>query len=529
MRPPARIDLDHHARLDPVAGSSALFLRQRLERRLVRTQRLQLLPQIAGRPAGEAGAHPAGIDRLAVFVIAKDEGAHGAWIDRGGRVAEHDEFLLLGAFGLEPIAGAAGAIRRIAQFRNDAFELQVASVLEQPGTLGLEMLAETNPAAGRGVGQNVLQQLLARQQRRAREIVAIEMQEVEGVEHEIVAARFQLLLEGAEARMALRILDHDLAVDQRLPRRQCRQRRGDGLELAGPIETSPRLELDLAAGETGLHAVAVEFDLVDPVRRIRRRVAQQRQAWRHEVRKRCRPGAGNLRAVGGRRWALAALRRLRLLRRGAHLALARARRGRRASRLAVGVPHRRGRRGRARGFLAHRLAGGDLVDIAAGDGRQRLFLENIRILRGARVFVGGLDQEPRLLPLAGPLAHPDQMPATAKLVAFQAEFEVTLLVSLVGVALRKPLPPVPYHHRSAAVLALRDRALERVVFDRVILDMDREALFSRHHAWAAGHRPALHHAVELQPQIVMQPPGRMLLNRRRRAPWRVPSCRAARG
>ena len=45
-----------------------------------------------------------------------------------------------------------------------------------------------------------------------------------------------------------------------------------------------------------------------------------------------------------------------------------------------------------------------------------------------------------------------------------------------------------------------------------VFDMDGKALFTRIEARPPGHRPAFHDAVEFEAQVVMQPPGRMLLN-----------------
>ena len=51
---------------------------------------------------------------------------------------------------------------------------------------------------------------------------------------------------------------------------------------------------------------------------------------------------------------------------------------------------------------------------------------------------------------------------------------------------------------------------KRVVFDGVILDMDGEPLVVGIEARAARDRPALHDAVEFEPQVVVQP-GRVML------------------
>ena len=67
-------------------------------------------------------------------------------------------------------------------------------------------------------------------------------------------------------------------------------------------------------------------------------------------------------------------------------------------------------------------------------------------------------------------------------------------------------------HGAAAILALRDGALEAVVLDRVVLDMHGQPLLAGDKARAAGDRPALHHAVKLEAEVVMQAPRRVLLD-----------------
>src|SRR3974390_3206959 len=104
------------------------------------------------------------------------------------------------------------------------------------------------------------------------------------------------------------------------------------------------------------------------------------------------------------------------------------------------------------------------------------------------------------------------MPAAAQLLAFKFEFEMAFGQSLVRIAIRRPMAAIPDHHGAAAVFAFRDRSLEGVVVDRVIFDADGKPPFGRIEARGGGPRPALHHAIEFQPQIVMEPPRRVLLN-----------------
>src|SRR5690606_15919536 len=104
-------------------------------------------------------------------------------------------------------------------------------------------------------------------------------------------------------------------------------------------------------------------------------------------------------------------------------------------------------------------------------------------------------------------------------LTLQLELEIALLVAgpqsryrisirgdgVVGAA-------VPEHHRPSAVLALGDRPLELAVVDRMVLDFHRQALDGRIDARALRHGPALHDAVQLQPEIVVQPAGVVLLD-----------------
>src|SRR5208282_5043997 len=69
---------------------------------------------------------------------------------------------------------------------------------------------------------------------------------------------------------------------------QCRDRLGDALEAVGPVERFAREQFHLAVVEalieSCLDAIAVEFDLVEPVTTARWYVVQRGEARRHEVR-----------------------------------------------------------------------------------------------------------------------------------------------------------------------------------------------------------------------------------------------------
>ncbi len=108
--------------------------------------------------------------------------------------------------------------------------------------------------------------------------------------------------------------------------------------------------------------------------------------------------------------------------------------------------------------------------------------------------------------------HANEMPAATQFFAGESEIEMPFLQSLVRIAFRMPLPAIPDHHGTAAIFALRDAPFELVVFNRVVLDVNGKTLLARNEARPARDRPALHDAVEFQPQVVMQPPGGMFLD-----------------
>ena len=104
------------------------------------------------------------------------------------------------------------------------------------------------------------------------------------------------------------------------------------------------------------------------------------------------------------------------------------------------------------------------------------------------------------------------MPVAFQLLALEAELQVALLVAEFGVELGRPGAAVPDHDRAGAIFARGDDALEAAVFERVIFDMDGQPLLAGDEARPLRHRPALQHAAEFEPEIVVRTAGSMLLD-----------------
>src|SRR5262245_39693660 len=128
------------------------------------------------------------------------------------------------------------------------------------------------------------------------------------------------------------------------------------------------------------------------------------------------------------------------------------------------------------------------------------------------MLVLGLDQQPVLLAALVAAFHVHEVPAAFELAAAEIDDQVPLGQLLVRIALGGPAPAVPDDHAASAVLALGDAALEFAVVERMVLRAHRQPLVPRREAGAAGDGPAFQHTVELQAQIVMQPPRGMLVH-----------------
>src|SRR6185312_14231022 len=128
-----------------------------------------------------------------------------------------------------------------------------------------------------------------------------------------------------------------------------------------------------------------------------------------------------------------------------------------------------------------------------------------------RLLVALLDEEPRLLALVLVAVHAHQRPAPVELLAVELELELAFTVALARIAEGQPFAAVPNDHGASAVLPGRDHALEARVGERMVLHVHRHAPHVRIEARALGHRPALERAVELEAEVVMQPPRRVLL------------------
>src|SRR5690606_1597037 len=102
-------------------------------------------------------------------------------------------------------------------------------------------------------------------------------------------------------------------------------------------------------------------------------------------------------------------------------------------------------------------------------------------------------------------------PAALKLLAFQGELQLSRLVGFAWVVPGHPAAAIPDDDLSCTVFTFGNLAFKLIVGQWVIFHLHRHAFDSGVQTGALGHGPAFHGAIQLQPQVVMQPAGPMLL------------------
>ena len=112
-----------------------------------------------------------------------------------------------------------------------------------------------------------LKQRLALDERQARDVPAVEVQEIEGVIDELHAAlAVGRRLGMGEARQSGVIDAAEFAVEIGGLRLHIRERRDGAWIFVAPVEAGPSQELRAAIVDARGHAKAVQFDLVEPLR-----------------------------------------------------------------------------------------------------------------------------------------------------------------------------------------------------------------------------------------------------------------------
>src|SRR6185437_3946347 len=184
----------------------------------------------------EAGSDPAVINQLVALPSPKQKRSKPVTLFGGAPATDH-ELLPVQAFDLEPRLGPLAVIRRVSPLGDDAFQPKPAHLSEDLFAAATNMVGELDGCVPVGYAEQLLEPLLAVEQRQAGEVFAVLLEKIEGEIDERVAVRQRVLqrreigppvLEGA-----------DFTVDQGRTRRQLRQCRNDRRELACPVVSCP--------------------------------------------------------------------------------------------------------------------------------------------------------------------------------------------------------------------------------------------------------------------------------------------------
>jgi hypothetical protein len=110
--------------------------------------------------------------------------------------------------------------------------------------------------------------------------------------------------------------------------------------------------------------------------------------------------------------------------------------------------------------------------------------------------------------------HANQDPAALNLAPRESEFQLALLNGALGIAplVGRPEAAIPQHDRSAAILAVRNCALEIPVGEGMIFHLDCKPPLLGIEGRTFGDSPGFEDAVDFKPQVEVKPRGRMLLN-----------------
>src|SRR5262249_55027436 len=92
----------------------------------------------------------------------------------------------VGVLHLDPVRGTPRAIRRVFPLRHDAFEAHLAGVGEDGRAVAFQMLVEAQAKAG--FSQHTSKRGLADLKRIAPEVIAVQFNEVEGVEKDALVS-----------------------------------------------------------------------------------------------------------------------------------------------------------------------------------------------------------------------------------------------------------------------------------------------------------------------------------------------------
>jgi hypothetical protein len=208
----------------------------RVHRCRLHSERPHQLAETENFGSVEPGADLARMAQLAALIDAEKQRAEPAAFVGGGPT-DHDELLTLDALGLEPRADPRPYIARLRPLGDHAFQTHAAETVEQLFALADDIIEIMEDAIVSR--EQCLQLCLALKQGRTRQVLAVEMQQVERVKPDGRRSTLDRRLERLEARLAGRVQHHGFAVDQGRFHGKRRGLAEDRFEWCAPVEARP--------------------------------------------------------------------------------------------------------------------------------------------------------------------------------------------------------------------------------------------------------------------------------------------------
>jgi hypothetical protein len=126
--------------------------------------------------------------------------------------------------------------------------------------IDLEALAELDV----GLADDFFKLHLALEQRLLTKIIAVDVKQIEGDQHDLLGAALQLVLQHREVRGAIGGWSDYFAVDDRRTRLDVPGVRRDLPKAVGPVVAAPGKDFHRGFSQMDLNPVAIELDFVDP-------------------------------------------------------------------------------------------------------------------------------------------------------------------------------------------------------------------------------------------------------------------------
>jgi len=164
-------------------------------------------------------------------------------------------------FHFEPIGRAAGTVGRIPPLRHDTFKPHLAGVPKYGLAVAFHVFIEAD--AGAGLGHDRRERSLADLKRIAPQVVAIQLDQVEGVEEDAPVS--VVMADEIERGNAVVIAGDSFAIDDAGTRAQACQRLNNQWEALGEVIARTAVEPHLRAVLAGNDAKAVVLDLMQPL------------------------------------------------------------------------------------------------------------------------------------------------------------------------------------------------------------------------------------------------------------------------